>query len=309
MLSSIEFKYDQEDAASLSQFILPAPVSPRAKKIRRMVWLGVVMYGAVLAAGVWMKWPARVVDVLFLPLVILFVLGWVFAFLNSMSRAGYMNRNPRVTAAWDEIGITLSTRRRSELCAWADVESLVTAERGAYLRKRGGGGLLLPQRAFADAAELGAAVDWFKGRIAEASSRVQQSADRSVSAIPVDVPTPQARERFEKIGIALVVGSWLLVLVFLSIGVTYFHRAPAAAVFVPIALLHLMQVAGACYWARSRGFRAVHGLVGLFPLMGVIFIASRAKPQPGEVVARHTWRGFLTCPLAKQSELSGWDRG
>jgi hypothetical protein len=118
------------------------------------------------------------------------------------------------------------------------------------------------------------------------------------------IPDVEELSRLEDRGLALVTAGIIGGVLIRGV-LTYSLRPPNEGIaMMPVVAGYLLHVWGCTELARARGFRSVHGLVGLMPVIGVIFVTTRAKPEPGDGIDRDSWHGFLTAPFAWRSDLS-----
>ncbi len=308
MLSEVKFSYKYEDARSASQFLLPRKPSQKALRIQRYIKLFFFLNLAIVLFGAWKKWPEKYLNPSLIIVVVPIILGWLILFRNSLVRGGLLNASPKLIVRWDEAGIELVKRNRTTRFAWADFESIVCNSNGIFLRLRLGDGILIPRRVFLTPGTIDELTNWFSSRIATTNQELSRNFGQSVISYPIIPASPEERRRFERWGMAVVALGFGSLLIFLCVGVTFFHRASGLVVIGGVVICHLLTVWGTCLLAKSRGFRIVHGLIGLIPLFGLMYVVSRAKPKIGECVNRQTWRGFLTAPFAPQSEISSWHK-
>jgi hypothetical protein len=170
-----------------------------------------------------------------------------------------------------------------------------------------GGGYFLPRRAFANESEYEALVTWAEQKLGGRQVETESHASRTIETPAEEKMVPERVQDLQRLGILLVAVGILGGMLAAGAIQTFVKRPSDWCVVTPLAVGHAIQVCGCALLAAARGFRLVHGLLGLVPILGVLFIVSRAYPEPGELINRKSWSGFLTTPIARQQDLSSWN--
>jgi hypothetical protein len=315
MRVEINFAYDWEDMRSSAHFLSPPAVPLRQKRIRLL--LAVVIFGtfAVVMVGLFRRWPDRYLGVPAILLLALILLGKLHEIRVALIRSGLIAASPRINVVLAEAEITITKRRRTASVPWSKIEGAIFAEAGIFLRQDGGGGILLPRRAFVGESNYDDVVVWLDGKANPAtlaSEAVGTSETRtsgaSYSPAPANAPLSYNDIiTLERYGMLAVAVGWLGGMIVGGIMAMFVRQSHDWVALIPMGLGHLYQAWGCGALAIARGFRRIHGvLLGLVPLFGVLFIATRARPEPGERIDRQSWRGFLSAPFARQSDISSW---
>jgi len=308
----LEFAYDVEDVRSSRHYLQRRKKSARERLIGFIPLAAFLVPLSIALIAEKLRWPKVISDTAGIILLTEFVAGGALLLRQAMIRGGTIAASPRIHAILNDEELTATVKRKTARYAWSAFERVAWSDRAIFLQFRAGDGICLPHRAFPRTTEFPAVIEWLTDRIGNPVHAVLPLAPTDSQPDHLDFSNEGIayRKRLERIGGVVLAVGLLAMLGILCFAVVNAKRPVQDWIAIgALGLGYATTVCSSVILARSRGFRTVHGLVSLVPLAGLIFVISRAKPEAGELIHRQTWRGFLTCPIARQSDISGWSRG
>lgn len=257
-------------------------------------------------------------------LVPVLLLSWLRQLNVSMQRAGWSKSGPATIAELtdSEVRLTIKGKQTPSL-PWTTFSRAIETPSGFLLVQADDSFVLLPKRA----CPAECPVDVLRTHLAEKIPDSQMEAPPVEVAVggaatlansSADTPRhPQANQLAEPVGeidfaalkahekkAMLGVGCGMLMPMLMGFAMIYSSpRWQDFLAFSSIAIGIAFYLWGCWHLAASRGFTPTHGVVvGIIPV-GVVFLATRAKPLPGERINRKSFRGLLATPLAKTKDM------